>query len=49
MAAVNDIDDLLAGRAVAYSGRFDDGPHKFDIEIQQDAFSCLRERIGSVR
>ncbi len=49
MAVVNDIADLLAGRAVAYSGRFDDGPPKFDIEIQQHAFSCLRERIGSVR
>jgi hypothetical protein len=49
MAAVSDIDDFLAGRAVAYSGRFCDGPRKFEFEMQQDAFSCLREHVGSVR
>jgi hypothetical protein len=49
MAAVSDSDDLLAGYAVAYSRRSYDGPHKFDIETQQDAFSWLCDRIGRVR
>jgi hypothetical protein len=49
MAAVSDIDDLTPRRAVAYSGRFCGGPNQLDIEMQQDAFSWLRERIDSVR
>ncbi|MEX0745719.1 MAG: hypothetical protein WD118_08955, partial [Phycisphaeraceae bacterium] len=34
------------GAADAYDGRFYDGPHKFDLEMQADAFDWLTERLA---
>jgi dienelactone hydrolase len=33
------------GRADAYLGKFYDGPHKFDVRMQADAFAWLRTRL----
>ncbi len=35
-----------AGNPAGYTGRFYDGPHKFDLEMQQDAFAWLSSRLG---
>lgn len=34
-----------AGRLDAYTGQFYPGPHKFDLEMQSDAFNWLKERF----
>ncbi len=36
-----------AGAAGQYSGRFYDGPHKFDIQMQDEAFAWLEQHMGS--
>jgi hypothetical protein len=33
------------GRPDAYSGKFFDGPHKFDAAMQAEAFAWLRTRL----
>jgi predicted esterase len=33
------------GRADAYLGKFYDGPHKFDVAMQADAFAWLRKQL----
>jgi hypothetical protein len=33
------------GRADAYLGKFYDGPHKFDVAMQTDAFAWLRTQL----
>jgi hypothetical protein len=34
-----------AGAVDAYRGEFYDGPHKFDLAMQADAFGWLRDRL----
>jgi hypothetical protein len=33
------------GRADAYLGKFYDGPHRFDVAMQGDAFAWLRAQL----
>jgi dienelactone hydrolase len=35
-----------AGQPSAYTGMFYDGPHKFDVPMQNDAFGWLRSQLG---
>lgn len=34
------------GAPEAYDGRFYDGPHKFDVQMQEEAFAWLEDRLG---
>jgi dienelactone hydrolase len=38
-----------AGNPAGYTGKFYDGPHKFDLEMQHDAFAWLSSRLGRPR
>jgi hypothetical protein len=35
-----------AGGPGEYDGRFYDGPHKFDLQMQEEAFDWLRDRLA---
>ena len=39
-------DGHRADAAGAYRARFDDGPHRFDQEMQDDALAWLGETLG---
>ena len=36
----------LAGRRASYVGRFYDGPHRFDVPMQDDAFAFLEQHLA---
>ena len=36
-----------AGAADAYRGKFYEGAHRFDVEMQDDAFAWLQDRLGT--